>query len=99
MLRLQRFAASSSIKNRILDRPRFFSVVVPTTPTAAAASTVPVLDFSDTQNAYKNKTLHELIRGTVVFSICQIKPIVIYADKLIKLSYMVVGSTATDLIL
>jgi hypothetical protein len=95
---LRNFAATT-IKSRInYIHPRF-SVSASTPKAAASPFPVPVIDFTDTQNAYKDKTFEDLLRGALVYSICQIKPVVFYADRLIKMSYAVIGSTATDLVL
>eukprot|EP01031_Cornospumella_fuschlensis_P034235 gene34236-41441_t len=54
------------------------------------------IDFNDTKVAFKAKTTSELLRSLVVFSSCQIKPLVNQAEPLLKFSYKYLGHTLTD---
>lgn len=55
-----------------------------------------LIDFSDTKTAFRTKSFKDLLRGQIVFSTCQIAPIVNHADKLLKLSNKIFGSTITE---
>lgn len=45
-----------------------------------------LLDFDNTQQAHSFKSNTELFRAAVVFSLCNIKPIVKYCEQLLNLS-------------
>jgi proline dehydrogenase len=57
-----------------------------------------VIDFSDSKSSFKNKSMAELMRGKLVFSACQIKPLVKYAEPLVKFSYKTLGLGITNAI-
>ncbi|RYG65709.1 hypothetical protein EON64_11355 [archaeon] len=57
------------------------------------------IDFSDTKVAFKAKTTSELLRSLIVFSSCQIRPLVNKAEPLLKFSYRYLGHTLTDVAL
>lgn len=54
------------------------------------------IDFSDPRVSFKSKSLWELVRGKVVFTTCQIKPLVKNSEKLVKLSYKILGMNLTN---
>ncbi len=57
------------------------------------------IDFSDPKVSFKSKSFGQLLRGQLVFTSCQIKPVVKHAEPLMKLSYKVLGGTITDKLL
>lgn len=57
------------------------------------------INFSDPRAAFKSKTLSELIRGKLVFTACQYKPLVNNSEALIKFSYDSLGLTITNFFL
>lgn len=80
------------IKN-ILQRSQS-STNIPTT-----SKTIPKLsdiNFSNPQFAFKNKSFMILIRTSLVFTICQIRPFVVNAERMLKLSYKLLGETITN---
>lgn len=66
---------------------------------ASGAKVTPKLDFNDPKQSFKTKSLPQLVRGYAVFSLCQTPIIVRNAEKLMKLSYKVVGSSITNFFL
>ncbi|GBG24301.1 Proline dehydrogenase 1, mitochondrial [Hondaea fermentalgiana] len=56
------------------------------------------LNFNDTGLAFKNKTTFDLIRAYAVLRICGIEPLVARSEKLIGLSYSVLGKTITNFV-
>jgi proline dehydrogenase len=58
-----------------------------------------VIDFSDSRTSFKNKSMDELIRGKVVFSTCQVRPLVSNAESLVKFSYRTLGMGMTNALL
>eukprot|EP00045_Choanoeca_perplexa_P008144 m.74701 g.74701 ORF g.74701 m.74701 type:complete len:556 (+) comp14373_c0_seq1:211-1878(+) len=55
-----------------------------------------VLDFDDTQTAFKDKSLSDLLLGCAVFTACKIPWIVNNADALYKTTRRVFGASLTD---
>ena len=51
----------------------------------------PVLDFTDTKEAYKSKSTGQLIHALAVFSMCTFKPMVSNAEVLLKTSRKIFG--------
>jgi proline dehydrogenase len=66
---------------------------------AAPKQSLKEIDFSLTKDAFKNKQLSDLLRGWLVFTTCRVRPLVKYADSLIKLSNMVIGQRLTNYML
>ena len=64
-----------------------------------AQRVTPVIDFSDPKSSFKNKSMGELVRGKIVFSICQVKPLVRNAEELVKVSYRMLGMGLTNLLM
>lgn len=64
-------------------------------PSSAKAS-LPLLNFTDPVMSFTTKTNLELMRSIVVFTICQIRPLVRRSDKLLKFSYRLLGPTLTN---
>ena len=56
-------------------------------------------DFSDTKVIFKSKSTLSLIRAYFVFQSCRVPAIVNNAEKLLRLSYSILGDTITDKIL
>jgi proline dehydrogenase len=54
------------------------------------------IDFSDTRVSFKSKTFTELIRGKLVFSTCQIRPLVKNSEALVKYSYKILRKNITN---
>lgn len=75
------------------------SAAASSSTTTTATKTTPVIDFSDSRSSFKNKTFSELMRGQMVFTTCQIRPLVNNAERLIKLSYKVLGLSLTNSLL
>ena len=57
------------------------------------------LDFDSPQSAHGTKSTTELLRAILVYTSCQIQPIVDNAGSLINMSRMVFGNTLTDAVL
>jgi proline dehydrogenase len=57
------------------------------------------IDFSDPRLSFKNKSFGELLRGKFVFTACQIQPLVNHSERLIKLSYKIIGLHITNFVL
>jgi len=57
------------------------------------------LDFDSPRSAHGTKTMAELLRAILVYTSCQIQPVVDNAGSLINMSRMVVGNTLTDAVL
>jgi proline dehydrogenase len=66
------------------------------TPSSQKKATI---DFSDPRLSFKIKTFGELLRGKFVFTACQIQPLVNHSERLIKLSYKILGLHATNFVL
>lgn len=64
----------------------------------SSSDKIPV-NFNDSRVAFQSKILGELIRATLVFSICQFQFLVRNAEKLIKFSYKVCGNLITNAVL
>lgn len=56
----------------------------------------PIVDFSDTATAFQAKSLPEMLRGVLVFTMCRIKPLVERAEPLMRASYKVLGPSLTN---
>lgn len=56
----------------------------------------PMPDFDDAKAAYDNKTTRELVRAASSFALCRIPPLVRHSDRLLKLSYTVLGDWLTN---
>lgn len=54
------------------------------------------IDFTDAKISFKSKSMSELLRGQLVFSACQIKPLVDNSERLIKFSYKTLGMGLTN---
>lgn len=67
-------------------------------PTVSGGNHSP-LDFSDPRQAFASKTTGELLRQLLVLRMCQIRPLVTNADKLLALSNTVFGTTITSAII
>jgi proline dehydrogenase len=67
-----------------------------TTAPAHKSSSSTEIDFNDTRTSYSNFTTTELIRAFIVLKICGIQPLVANAEKLLKLSYKMLGKTITE---
>ena len=59
----------------------------------------PILNFNDPEAAYKSKSTFELLRSYVVFKVCLIRPLVVNAEKLLRISRKVLGDGITDSLL
>ena len=57
------------------------------------------LNFDSPQSAHGSKTTTDLLRAILVYTSCQIQPLVDHAGSLINLSRMVFGNTLTDAVL
>ena len=57
------------------------------------------LNFDSPQSAHGSKTTTDLLRAILVYTSCQIRPLVDHAGSLINLSRMVFGNTLTDAVL
>ena len=57
------------------------------------------IDFNDSQQSFKSKSLPTLIRAYTVFSICQTPIVVRNAEKLMRMSYKILGYPITNLVL
>lgn len=64
-----------------------------------AKATAPVMNFNDTRIALDSKTLEQLLRSYVVFTLCGIKPLVSASEKLVKISYKYLGLGITNFVL
>eukprot|EP01038_Epipyxis_sp_PR26KG_P011537 gene11537-15453_t len=58
-----------------------------------------IIDFSDSKNSYKSMNTWQLLRGQLVFMICQLKPLVSNAESFMKLSYNLFGLKITNYVL
>lgn len=58
-----------------------------------------VPDFTDAQAAYSSKTTKQLLRASLVYTLCNISPIVQNAEPLLRFTRRVFGDFATDLLL
>ena len=57
---------------------------------------LPVPDFSDARTAFESKSTLELLRASLVFSLCGIPPLVKHGDSLLKWSRWILGDFITD---
>lgn len=55
----------------------------------------PVLNFYDTEAAFRHKSLVELMRASLIFHTCRVGVLVRYAEPLYETSKMILGSTIT----
>ena len=55
-----------------------------------------LLNFTDPVVSFRTKSSFELIRCIAVFTICQIRPLVSRSDKLLKISYRILGTSITN---
>lgn len=62
-------------------------------------SSAPVIDFSDPRIAYQSKSMGQLLRSYIVFSLCQVPILVRNSEILIKLSYKILGKPITNTVL
>lgn len=69
-------------------------------PSSVAAPTPrpPVLDFTDTKEAYKSKTTGELLHALVIFNLCTIKPMVQNSEKLLRFARKTFGDKFVEAI-
>lgn len=54
------------------------------------------LNFSDAQTSFKSKSMPSLVLSYLIFAGCTFAPLVQNADRLLALSYRLLGQTATD---
>jgi proline dehydrogenase len=76
------------------SRPKTPATTAPVHKSRSSSSSE--IDFNDTRTSYSNFTTTELIRAFIVLRICGIQPLVANAEKLLKLSYRVLGETITE---
>lgn len=57
------------------------------------------LDFNDARKCFKSKSVFDLLRSYIVFSICQTPVIVRNSERLMKTSYNIFGKRVTNIIL
>lgn len=67
--------------------------------TTGATTTLTNINFNDSKVAFRSKTLNDLLRAKVVFTACQIRPLVLYAESLIRTSYKYLGNGITTSLL
>lgn len=84
---------------RVLSRPSPLRNLQSWNHVRASSSAKPAVDFSDTKAAFQAKSTTELLTGMLVFSLCKVRPLVERAEPLLKLSYKLLGSGATNLLL
>jgi proline dehydrogenase len=65
----------------------------------SGAASTPIINFNDTKQSFKSKSLGSLVRAYAVFQVCQMPFVVKNADKLTKISYKVLGSGITNFFL
>lgn len=58
-----------------------------------------VLNFTDPVVSFKTKSSFQLLRSIAVFTICQFRPLVVRSDKLLKISYRLLGPYVTNIFL
>jgi proline dehydrogenase len=56
-------------------------------------------DFNDAQSSFESKSTASLLRASLVYTLCGIKPLVNHAEPLLKLTRQVFGDYITDSIL
>ena len=60
---------------------------------------LPIPDFNDAQSAFESKSTKNLLRASLVYTLCGIKPLVNNAEPLLKMTRKVFGDTITDFLL
>jgi proline dehydrogenase len=59
----------------------------------------PIVNFNDASVIFKSKTMYQLIIARVIFTICQIKPLVNYSEFVLNKSYDILGEKFTNSLL
>lgn len=59
----------------------------------------PSVNFNDAAVSFKSKTMYQLILARIIFTICQIKPIVNYSELMLNKSYKILGERFTNALL
>lgn len=66
------------------------------TNNTSSTSKSPVVDFNDLKTTFQATSFIELLRGKIVLTICQIKPLVNHSEGLMKFMYKILGLNITN---